>query len=210
MTEGRVEPKERSEQQVVPRSAPGRPPQVRDQEDVLLMTRVALGDTPALTQLYERHAGWALAVATRLIGSQEEAEEIVQETFLELWRRAGQYSPERAAPAPWIATLLRSRALDRRRKRSAALRASEVDQQLATSEPHRAADELLAAHHDVLRVRTALGLLTPEQRVCVELAWLEGLSHSEVASRTGIPLGTVKTRIRMALTRLSSELRALL
>lgn len=180
------------------------PREMSDADDIALMTRVALGETSALTQLYERHAGWALAAARRILGSPEDAEDAVQETFLELWRRAGQYSPERAAPAAWIATLLRSRALDRRRRDLTAQRALQSEQQKAIVEPARGADELLGAHRDGARVTRALEALTPEQRVCIELAWLEGLTHLEVASRTGMPLGTVKTRIRMALERLAT------
>lgn len=170
------------------------------------MRRVALGDSAALAVLYERHAGWSLALATRILGSAEEGEEAVQESFLELWRRAGQYSPERAAPGAWLATILRSRALDRRRKSDANQRAVQSEQRQPEPERTRPTDELLALGQDAARLRVAMKVLSPEQRLCIELAWLEGLSHSEVAKKTGMPIGTVKTRIRAGLERLSREL----
>jgi RNA polymerase sigma-70 factor, ECF subfamily len=159
----------------------------------------------ALRALYEHCSGKIMAVALKLLGDRAEAEDVVQETFLELWRRAAEYDPTRASPATWAVMIGRSRALDRLRARSSAARvaaAQVVDP--AGADPGR--PEPVEAREEQQRVKSALATLPPEQREVIELAYFEGLVQSEIAARTGQPLGTVKTRVRLAMEKLDLAL----
>ena len=163
----------------------------------------AVGSAVALRQLYRECGGRVMAVALRILGDRAEAEDIVQETFLELWRRAAAYDPARSAPATWAVLVARSRALDRLRSRASAARACEASGHDPSLHP---AVEPVEARQDRERVRRALDELPPEQRETLELAYFEGLTHGEIASRTGLPLGTVKTRLRLAMAKLRTNL----
>ena len=172
-------------------------------EDARVLAAVARGDRAGLRTLYERHAGRALAIALRIMHSRAEAEEVVQDTFLEVWRRAAQYDRSRGGAGVWIATIARSRAIDRVRARGTAERTASA----AADEPRSEARGVLEEVEQRSareRIAAALGELPAEQRTAIELAYFEGLSQSEIAARTGDPLGTVKSRIRIALGRLAS------
>lgn len=178
-----------------------------DDDGTRLLARVAGGDERALRTLYDRHAGKLLLTARRLLGSAGEAEEIVQETFLDVWNRARTYDSERGSAATWILTIGRNRAIDRLRNRATRLRMhdrlqlSQREAALAPT-PETAAE----AAQSRRRMSAALNVLSPEQRIVVELAYYDGLSQSEIAARTGHPLGTVKGRARQALQRLAQLL----
>lgn len=186
----------------VGQAAPG--PSAEAGEDARVLAAVARGDRGGLRTLYERHAGRALAIALRILHSRAEAEEVVQDSFLEVWRRAAQYDESRGSAGVWISTIARSRAIDRVRARGTAERAASA----AADEPRGAADEVVLEEVEQRsarqRIAAALGELPAEQRTAIELAYFEGLSQREIAARTGAPLGTVKSRIRIALGRLAS------
>jgi RNA polymerase sigma-70 factor (ECF subfamily) len=174
-----------------------------DDEDVALVTAMAAGDRAGVARLYDRYASTLLAVGQRMLGGRREAEDLVQDVFLEAWRRADSYDPARGTVRAWLLVRLRSRALDRRR---AALRApvtmdgtGRIEQQAAEAE-----DPTLAP--DRAAVRRALETLSSEHRVVLELGYFEGLSSSEIALRTGAPIGTVKSRVATALARLRAGL----
>jgi RNA polymerase sigma-70 factor (ECF subfamily) len=178
-----------------------------------LLIAVALGHGPggdpvdrgqALRALYDLCSGKVMAVALKLLRDRAEAEDVVQETFLELWRRAADYDPSRASPATWAVVIGRSRALDRLRARSSAARVVSAQ----ASEPVSAdpAPQPVEVREEQRRVRRALSALPPEQREVIELAYFEGLVQSEIAARTGQPLGTVKTRVRLAMEKLETAL----
>ena len=176
--------------------------------DRALLARVSGGDATALRTLYDGCAGRALSIAYRVLGSRSEAEEVVQETFVQVWRQAASYDQSRGGAMAWIATIVRSRALDRLRTRAAAERAvarsvEEVDPPAAPAPPELAAQRELRT-----QVTAVLATLPVEQRSAIELAFYEGLSHSEIAARLGDPLGTVKTRVRLGLAKLASVLGA--
>lgn len=176
--------------------------------DQALLARVSGGDATALRALYDGCAGRAMSIAYRVLGSRSEAEEVVQETFVQVWRQAASYDASRGGAMAWIATIVRSRALDRLRTRTAADRAvarseQEPDPPAAPAPPELAAQRELRA-----QVVAALAALPLEQRSAIELAYYEGLSHSEIAERLGDPLGTVKTRVRLGLAKLASVLGA--
>jgi RNA polymerase sigma-70 factor (ECF subfamily) len=147
-------------------------------------------------------------VALRILNSRSDAEEVLQETFLEVWRRAREFDPGRGGLETWVMTIARTRAIDRRRTLSTMAR---VAADVATRPPPVSAapvDPSEAAEQGQERARVAAALreLPPEQREVVELAYFEGLSQREIAERTGDPLGTVKTRARLALEKLATLL----
>jgi len=163
--------------------------------------RVARGDKDALRVLYVAFGRRVRAVAQRVLGDAAEAEDVAQEAFAEAWRRAGEYDAKRGSVAAWILTIARSRAINRLNSlRSAARKVSaaahERDQAVAPDEGH--------LHRD--RLGGALATLPDEQRAAIELAYFEGLSQSEIATHTGEPLGTIKTRIRLGMEKLGALL----
>jgi RNA polymerase sigma-70 factor, ECF subfamily len=176
------------------------------QAEKQLSDRLAKGDREALSTLYSMHAGLILSVVLRMVKSRAEAEDLVQETFLEAWRRATHYEPARANVVSWLVTIAKSRAIDKLRNRQVVNRVHEKEE----NEPRIGAEDLADALHqrrEAEDVRKALELLPDGQRVLLELAWNKGLSQSEIAHSTGIPLGTVKTRTRQALLSISAVLR---
>jgi RNA polymerase sigma-70 factor (ECF subfamily) len=170
-----------------------------------LMRRMAAGDPSALRSTYDRTAGTVLALALRILGARPEAEEVVQETFLELWRRAPAYDPRRGSAVAWILSICRSRAIDRIRSRGVAARVAQSA--AAEGDPVAMPIENTEARQRRERVQEALLSLPAEQREAIELAYFGGLTQREIAQRTGEPLGTVKTRVRLALAKLSGLLR---
>jgi RNA polymerase sigma-70 factor (ECF subfamily) len=162
-----------------------------------------------MRMLYARCAGRAWAVALRVLGSRADAEEVLQETFLDVWRRAREFDPSRGGVETWVTTIARTRAIDRKRAMGTVSRTNE---DVALQPPPVSASpvspvEAAAQGQDQARVAAALHELPPEQRTVVELAYFEGLSQREIADRTGDPLGTVKTRARLALEKLATLLK---
>jgi RNA polymerase sigma factor (sigma-70 family) len=174
----------------------------RTDED--LACAVAEGETAAFSALYDRYAVRIQAWASRVLGS-DRAEDAIQEIFLLLWRRARQYDPARGSFAAWFFTLARHEILRELRKYSVAERwaaGEEVDRLF--EQPWEAADpaDAAAARAAIPEIRAALRSMPAEQRQALVLAYFGGLTHSEIAGRLGIPLGTVKKRIRLAIARL--------
>ena len=167
-----------------------------------MLRRVAHREAEALRALYDKHASRVMAVALRVLRSRADAEEIVQETFIEVWRRSPEYDPRRGTPLAWISTIGRTRAIDRLRARGARERTLALVGEPSSNGPSPQAE----AEQGELRVRvqTALKGLPTEQRRVLELAYFEGLSHSEIAKETGDALGTVKTRVRLGMEKLAA------
>jgi len=165
-----------------------------------LVARMAAGDTGAsLEAFYQRFAGIVLAVANRILSSRAEAEEVLQEIFFELWRRAPQYDSGRASVTTWVLTVARSRALDARRARARRPSGGGDESAIPPAPDEERPDEQAQAQQRSVAVRSAIRRLTPEQRQAVELAYYDGLSHSEISARLNLPLGTVKSRILSAM-----------
>lgn len=164
-----------------------------------LLQRLATGDKSALSEMYDRYAGLVNGLALRIVRDVAEAEDVVQEVFLQIWRQADRYDPARGKPEAWLCTITRSRALDRLRRRTS--RREEVEEAAPPSSSTPRTDEALI-------VRQALGQLSDEQRYALELAYYQGLTQTEIAETLGEPLGTVKTRIRTAMIRLRTTLGA--
>jgi RNA polymerase sigma-70 factor (ECF subfamily) len=175
--------------------------------DKAILERIARGDGSAFAELYDRHARLVFSLALRILQQQADAEDVVQEVFAQVWTQAGRYDAGRGAVAAWLLVLARSRAIDRLRTRRARPE-SAVERDAAESVPDLAARqdlELLTAEQ-VARLRRALQQLPEAQRVPLELAYYEGLTHTEVAAYLNEPLGTVKTRIRQAVITLRESL----
>jgi RNA polymerase sigma-70 factor (ECF subfamily) len=177
-----------------------------------LLRRMADGDEGALAAFYDRWARSVHALILHMIGDADECEDIVEETFWQAWRSAARYDTSRGAVSTWLLTIARSRALDRLRARRR-LREEPLPPRLddsgdaETSAPGPALDAESAERRRI--VLAALAELPAEQREALELAYYGGLSQSEIAERTGQPLGTVKTRVRLALLKLRDRLRIL-
>lgn len=156
-----------------------------------------LGTLEALYDAYHRQA---LGLALRMLGDMGEAEEVVQEAFLAAWRAGHTYDPQRGSTRTWILTLVRNRAIDvvrARRRRPVQPLDDTLDPPDSSDVPHQA-----ALNVDAARVAEAMVRLPIEQRQTIELAYMSGLSHAEIAAQVGVPVGTVKGRIRLGLDRL--------
>jgi RNA polymerase sigma-70 factor, ECF subfamily len=172
--------------------------------DVELLTRMGARETSALAALYDRHAGRVLGVAHRVLGDRQEAEEVVQDLFLQLWKAPARYDARRGKFTTWLVVMARNRALDRVRQRATRGRAQAQDPRPAAAVPN-AESEVLAVEAR-RTVQAALASLPESQRQAIELSFYRGLSHSEIARETGEPLGTVKSRMSRAMLALRQAL----
>ena len=176
--------------------------------DINVVQRLAAGDRDAVAELYDRHAARVMGLALRIVRNSSDAEDVVQEVFSQAWRTAPNYQPARGTVAGWLLMMARTRAIDRLRSRQSrrdAVDGPELDGLPADVAP---VSEQLIASQQTARVREAMMTLPVEQRTALELAYFEGLTQTEIAERTQTPLGTVKTRIRTALTSLRRSVRS--
>jgi RNA polymerase sigma-70 factor (ECF subfamily) len=168
-----------------------------------LIRRMAAGDASALAAFYDRHAARVLGLVSRRVRRRQDAEDVLQTVFWEAWGRAAQYDPARASPEAWLLLIARSRALDHCRRRGLPLLEEGGDRPVS-SDPGLGLERSEAAE----QLRQALRQLPAEQRECIRLAFFEGMTHVTIAERLGLPLGTVKTRIRLGMQRLRELLPA--
>ena len=177
--------------------------------DRQILAAVAGGSADALERLYDRYAATAYGLARRILAQPDLAEEVVQDVFAQVWRDAARYERSRASVSGWIVMLTRTRAIDRlraRRARPDVDAAVDPDAAPPMVSVFRDPEEVTIAADDVRQVRTALETLPESQRTLVDLAYYQGLTHTEIAEQTGVPLGTVKTRLRAAMATLRSAL----
>jgi RNA polymerase sigma-70 factor (ECF subfamily) len=169
---------------------------------------MAKGDENALATFYDLTRRQVYGLSVRILGDRALAEEVTLDVYLQVWRTAASYSAQRGSPLAWLMTLTRSRAIDRRRQFKPEVQLDEHHHSQAENAPQMTAsgEETAVEAERACRVREALAELTPEQRQVLELAYFRGLSHSEIAECTGLPLGTVKTRIRGGIARLHTLL----
>jgi RNA polymerase sigma-70 factor (ECF subfamily) len=186
----------------------------RSEVDRGLLLRIASRDQDALAEFYDRHSRLAYSIILRILGSQSDAEDVLQETFVRVWSRADTYNALLGSPAAWLLRIARNRAIDRLRARRAQAKVA-VEPAVPAGggsapplEPvtRDTPETALEGHATAGAVRTALASLTPAQRELIEAAFFEGYTHSELALRFGVPLGTVKTRIRAGLAALRDRL----
>ncbi|HEY0169752.1 MAG TPA: sigma-70 family RNA polymerase sigma factor [Pyrinomonadaceae bacterium] len=186
------------------------PNQQTDADDAGLLRAVARGDESAFARVYDRYSPILLGLLLRILRSRAEAEDVLQEVFLQVWQQARSFDESRGRAFTWLVTLARSRAIDRLRsvdsRERAALRSAEDGQPVTQASAPADEDAIRAERAEA--VRGALGELPEEQRQVLVLAYLEGMSQSEIAAAKNQPLGTVKTRTRAGLKKLSESLRS--
>jgi RNA polymerase sigma-70 factor (ECF subfamily) len=172
------------------------PPSVEIQRDTELLMRIAAKDRTAFVALFERYAGRIKSFAMRGGASPADAEEVAQDAMVTVWRRAEQYDPARAAPSTWIYAIARNRRIDmmRRSRRPA----PDPEDPLFQPDAEPSGISQLSALEREETLREGLAALVPEQRQVLMATFFDGLSHGEAAERLGLPLGTVKSRIRLA------------
>jgi RNA polymerase sigma-70 factor (ECF subfamily) len=172
-----------------------------------LIARIESRDADALALLYDRHSARLLGLAQRILGDTGEAEEVLQEVFLHVWKAAATFDASRGPVLAWLLVATRSRSIDRLRSRrpgrSAGVRSLEEAPETASREDIEAD---AAGREWEAKCRAAIGQLPEDQRRALELAYFEGLTHQEIAQRTATPLGTVKTRVRLGLMKLRERI----
>jgi RNA polymerase sigma-70 factor (ECF subfamily) len=162
--------------------------------DLTIVTGLKAGDQGAMADLYDRYSSVVYAVALRVLGDTGAAEDVLQEVFLQLWRNPNSFNAARGSLASWLAVVTRNRAIDSLRKRRPE---TDIEDVVLSVAPDLAGAAELARAAE--KVRGVMGTMAPAQRSALELAYWEGMSHSEIAEKTGEPLGTIKTRIRAGL-----------
>jgi len=173
------------------------------EEDSQLLSRVRNGDEQAMAALYDRYSRVVYSVAFRVLRDASSSEDVLQEVFLGVWRRPQSFVSTRGSLAGWLAVVARNRSIDLLRRR----RPTEQIDEIQLASPYNLAKE--AERNSLMeRARTIIRHLPPEQRKTLEMAFFDGLTHTEIAEMTGDPLGTVKTRIRSALLTLRKDLEA--
>jgi RNA polymerase sigma-70 factor (ECF subfamily) len=173
------------------------------QQDLDLLDRVRRGDEDAMAALYDRYGKVVYSVSLRVLRDPASAEDVLQDVFMSLWRRPDTFVPARGSLGGWLAVVARNRSIDVLRRK----RPSEQVEEIYLASPFNLADQA-ERNTTMERARAVIARLPLEQRKTLEMAYFDGLTHSEIAEMTGDPLGTVKTRIRSALMTLRKELQA--
>jgi RNA polymerase sigma-70 factor, ECF subfamily len=185
---------------------------LQELEEVRILFRgVARGDREAFAQLHHRFSALVYATVIQVLHNHQDTEDVVQEVFALLWKKADMYSEERGKPTTWLTTLARNRAIDKFRSRDRRSRLNDGFEQESEMEKGWQAPSPSGeteVRELAAQARTAVMQLSPEQRQAIQLAFLDGLTQAEISERTGAPLGTVKARIRRGLGKLRSLLRS--
>jgi len=171
-----------------------------------LVERIASGDADALGELYDRYGRVAFGLVYRMLPSPEAAEEVTQDAFHAVWRQARSYRPERGSVRTWLLAICRNAAIDWRRTRGKRLEREVTIEAAAELLSDARVDERVVSAMRAERIRKIVGELPKEQREVLALAFWGGYSQSEIAARTGTPLGTVKSRVRLAMNKLRESL----
>src|SRR5260370_11444433 len=192
---------------VVPQLEPGAP------SDFELMKAIQTGDPDALSKLYDRYNGILEALILRVVHNEAEADDLLQEIFMELWNQAKNFSAQKGKPLGWLVTLARRRAIDGLRKKQAYLRAGERLQNKTEQQPdawvHNATEEEINFSDTRVLIRKVISGLPPAQQQAIDLAFFRGMSQREIAANTNTPLGTVKTRLELGLKKIYDGLKEL-
>jgi RNA polymerase sigma-70 factor, ECF subfamily len=190
---------------VAPQLEPGAP------SDLDLMRGIQAGDADALSQLYDRYNGILKALILRVIHNEAEADDLLQEIFMEIWNQAKNFSAQKGKPLGWMVTLARRRAIDGLRKKQAYARAEERLQNETEQQPdawvHNATEEEIVLSDTRSLIRNVIKSLPPAQQQAIDLAFFKGMSQREIAAKTNTPLGTVKTRLELGLKKIYDGLK---
>ncbi len=174
--------------------------------DARLAQRIRAGDHEALGELYDRYASRALGIALRVTGDREEAEDVVHDAFVVVWRKISRFDAERGSLRAWLMTVVRNRAIDRIRARRNGVDLDDADERALLRTGPNPTWEATLRRTASMEVRAAMAELPAEQRHAVELAYFEGYTYRQVAELTGVPPGTANGRMRLALGKLRAAL----
>ena len=192
------------------RSAPRIVSEAAPTADLDLLRRIAAGDSGALGQFYDSHAPTLFALACRILTDAKEAEDVLQDVFLQLWNRAAAFDSAQGRPLAWVLTLTRNKAIDRlratKRRQSRLVPETETETVEDYPSPSISAPDAARASEQGELVRSALAGLPGDQRRAIELAFFDGLTQTEIAAVLNEPLGTIKARIRRGMLKLRTEL----
>ena len=190
---------------VSPPLEPGAP------SDLALMQAIQAEDPDALAQLYDRYNGILKALILRMVHNEAEADDLLQEIFMEIWNQAKNFSAQKGKPLGWMVTLARRRAIDGLRKKQAYARAEERLQNETEQQPdawvHNATEEAIVLGDTRHLMRKVIAGLPPPQQQAIDLAFFQGMSQREIAAKTNTPLGTVKTRLELGLKKIYDGLK---
>lgn len=180
--------------------------------DAELLRRIGAGDRDAFAEFYDRHATLMFSVACKILNNSNEAEDVLQETFVQIWEKAERFNPNLGKASSWAATLVRNKCIDRIRaaQRRSRLAEEAGAEQAIAAEVRDTANEAMLGHDKARLIQTAITGLPAEQRRAIELAYFSGLTQDEIAQKLSAPLGTIKARIRRGLLKLRDELEGLL
>ena len=181
--------------------------------DEVLMARIQDREPTALAELYDRYSGILKSLIMGVIHNDAEADDLLQEIFMEIWNQAAHYSAQKGKPLGWIVTLTRRRSIDRLRKKQAYARAEERLQNETEQQPdawvHNSTEDDIEMSDTRRLILNVLKNLPVAQREAIDLAFYHGMSQREIAAKTGIPLGTIKTRLELGLKKISEALRGM-
>ena len=176
--------------------------------DLGLLAGMESGDRDALAALYDRYGRRVFALAARVLNDPIASEEVTQDVFMSVWRRGSSYSPEKGKFTTWLFSIAHNRTIDelRRRRRDLNRNNDDIEDHISLESREISPADAAVAQSEYAQVREALEVLPAEQRLVIEMSYFKGLTQAEIAERTGQPLGTVKTRMRLALRKLRGAL----
>jgi RNA polymerase sigma-70 factor (ECF subfamily) len=183
-------------------------PALDQERDVELLRRIAGGDRSAFASFYDQYAGLLFSIAVKVLNDARDAEDVLQEVFMQIWNRADAYDPLLGKPASWAVTITRNKAIDRIRasqRRSRLLEQATVETDV-TPDHSPSANEKLHGKENAAMIRSVVAALPPEQRHAIELAFFSGLTQDEISQKLQEPLGTIKARIRRGMLKLREKL----
>ena len=186
---------------------PASPKAVKSLDDKELVALIVDRQPDAISELYDRYSGMLHALSQRILGSSSDAEDVLQDAFLQIWNQASRYDPKRSSVSTWLVLITRSRSIDRLRSRQVQQRtatAAKQENSTTHTSPVGVGNVLLQERRS--RLQTEMRGLPDEQRQVLEMAFFRGMTQSEISSETGIPLGTVKTRTLLAMKKLRKAL----
>jgi RNA polymerase sigma-70 factor (ECF subfamily) len=176
--------------------------------DIELLRQIAGGDRMAFAEFYDRHSTLMFSVASKILNDATEAEDVLQEVFVQIWEKAGKFNPKLGKASSWAAILVRNRAIDRIRASQRRTRLAEEAgvEHAITTEVSDTANEAVHGHEKAQLIQSAIVELPAEQRRAIELAYFSGLTQDEISKKLNEPLGTIKARIRRGLLKLRDQL----
>jgi len=186
--------------------------QQSEESQAQLLHRIAGQDRQALAEFYDQTAGTLFSTAVRILGDAHEAEEVIQDAFLQIWGKAATFDTALGAPFYWALSITRNRAIDRLRARQRRVRLADELHEFAAADSAQSAQPFRSefSQEDLAKVRAAVGGLPGDQRQAIEMAFFGGMTHSEIAEALHEPLGTIKARIRRGMLKLRETLQAYL